>query len=83
MGSPELVGFKGLESTSANIKVPKVLYNILYIYIYIYIYTWDSVQQNHPSGQFFKVLNFLIFRELQRASIKWSLRIRNLTIHAL
>ena len=31
---------------------------------------WDSVQQNHPSGQFFKFLNFLIFCELQKASIK-------------
>ena len=42
---------------------------------------WDSVQQNHSSGQFFKFSNFFIFRELQRTSIKWSLRILNWTIH--
>ena len=41
---------------------------------------WDGVQQNHPFGYFFKFSNFLIFHELQRASIKWFLRILNWTI---
>ena len=33
------------------------------------ITAWDSVHQNHPSGQFYQVFKFLIFHELQRASI--------------
>ena len=32
-------------------------------------------------GNFSKFSNYLIFRELQRVSIKWSLRILNWTIH--
>ena len=42
---------------------------------------WDSVSKITLLGSFSSFQIFLIFRELQRASIKWSLRILNWTIH--
>ena len=51
--------------------LPAMLKIIFYRDILKYIrraIIWDGVQQNHPSGYFFKFSNFLIFHELQRAS---------------
>ena len=57
------------------------VYNIYNLHHKYSINYMGRVQQNHPSGYFFKFSNCFIFCELQRVSIKWSSRILNWTIH--